>query len=68
VAILLIAQEPPARRQRPWWCDIETITTLVGIGFLFWIIIIMSSHPSYVTIYVPPAQERVLWPQLRDEL
>jgi len=67
-AILLIAREPNhARQPPPWWRDIESITALLGVIVLFWIIIVMSIIPPHVTIYVPP-QERAPWNPYRDEL
>lgn len=60
-ALVLVPVRPP-----PWWRDIEAITSVIGIVFLLWMVFILSQPISHVTIYVPPYQQRPLWPH--DEL
>ena len=61
-ALVLIPVQAPL----PWWRDMEALTTAIGIVFLIWMMFILSQPISNVTIYVPPYQQRPLWPH--DEL
>lgn len=64
-ALLFLPQEPRHPRQPPvpWWRNMEQMTTLLGVFFIVWILLLLS-FPQKAIVYVPPPQPG--W--YRDEL